>query len=231
MVDVSKYFSKKGNSTIFVGEKMEILISENYKKYDILSVTDVLTCVGVFDLNIYDGSNVIQKGWFMPGIVRVHPSEITSVTIGEDRYVKAILKKGDIFLEANNVVKNPRLAYLIFLEFIYLGKHPRWLNYVNTPFVFDTVAKICGIKFPVNHVVFEMIYSHLYRDANDVGVFYRLTDMTTPPQVIPLRAVAHATTSTSSKILIATSYFNDNVDSALVNKNDEPNELEQLLRR
>ena len=61
-------------------------------------------------------------------------------------------------------------------------------------------------------------------------MLYRLTDMKSEPQYIPLRTVSHATTSVTAKMLAATSYFNDSVNNALVNENDQPSEIEDLLR-
>lgn len=229
MEDYKKYFEKKGKSCIFTGDKLEIFISSNWEKYKILSVTDVITTVGVFDLVINDK---IKTGWFMPAVIRVEPSEITSVMIGDKKYYKATLKKGDIFIKSTNIIKNQQIAYLIFLEMIYLGNQPMWMTYEKTAYVFDLVSEICGMGFPVNPVVFEFIFSQLYRSSKDTNLLYRQTDMKSEePVIVPLRALPHATKSTSSKIILATSYFNDSVDSALINQNDEPSDIEEIIRK
>lgn len=224
---MAQYFKKdpKTKRVIFTGDKLDIFIPKRYETYKCLVIEDSIFTLGIFDMVIND---TIKTGFSLAAHISIHPSSIDTTTRDGEPYVVATLVKGDVFMKTTEVVKNPQLAYVIFKEFIYIGNRPNYISYDDTAFIFDGVQQISGINFHVDKVVFEIMFSQLFRDQDDITKIYRLTDMKRPPIALPLRAVAHAATTTSAKLI--GSYFGDCVNSALINQNHDPNELENILR-
>ncbi len=223
-MDHTKYFTRKKDTVIFTGKRLEIFIPLRYKTHGCLEVGEVVKALAVFDMTI-DGK---PSGYLLPAKITIEPTDIEDVFVDGQKYQKLTLYSGDVFIKNTIIVSDNHLAYVVFYEMIYGGNMPKFIGYNELPFVFDTVSAITGISFPTDHVVFEMMSSVLHRDPNDLNVLYRHTDMMKPPRNIPLRLVSHASLSTTSKIVGA--YAGDGMDNALVNASDHHSEIEDLLR-
>lgn len=215
----------KNNSVRFMGEKLEVLISKRYESHGCLSISDKITVLAIFDMVLDDKYSL---GFYLPSIITTEPSENEVVSDEGTSIIKFTYYKEDVFIKNTELVKQSFIGYILFYEFVYLGVKPKFIDYEFSSSLFDNVKKICDVKIPANRVVFEMISSHLYRDADDVKVLYRHTDMKKPPVSIPLLDVSHAAISTTARIV--GSYFNAAVDSSLVNASDANSRLEDLLR-
>lgn len=210
---------------IFTGEKLEIFIPKRYVEKNLTYIESNITTVAIFEMIINDE---IHEGYFLPGFIRICPSGIDSVTIGEDRYIKATLSKNDVFMQTVDIVKTEKLVYLIWNEFFYLGNIPKWMSYQDVLNLFRTMQKITGLKFGVPSVVFQIICSQLARSPKNLDIEYRLTDMKESPIWIPLHSVAHAATSASARMI--GSYFDEGINVTLLQDKGRPSELEDILR-
>lgn len=224
-MDYSKYFTRDGDSIIFIGNTLEIMIPMRYESIGVLEMGESIKTLALFDM-LLDGT---QVGYFLPAKISITPHAIETVMKDGVRFLKATLIKHNVFIANTKIVADQQLAYLIFYELIYSGHTPRFINYDNNGFIFDVVSKVTGIQFPTDHVVFEMMTAMLHRSSDDLNVLYRHTDMKKPPRIIPLRMVSHAALSTTSKIV--GSYDEDGIDAALVNASDVPSDIEDLLRQ
>jgi len=225
-MDYDKYFKiDKTDAVIFIGNKLEIHIPKRYENHGCVEIGEEVKTLAIFDMIINDS---VDTGYFLPAHICIIPTNIETVNINNKTYFKLTLYKGDVFIKNINVVKNPQLAFVMFYEFIFLGNMPKFIDYNKSAFIFDKVKDICGINFRSNKVVFEIMSAHLYRTENDLTQPYRLTDMKNEPVNIPLRAVTHAATSTSSKLI--GSYYSSAINSALVNQANESSQVEDLLR-
>lgn len=210
---------------LFTGEKLEIYIPRRYVEKNLTYIETSISTVAIFEVVIND---TIREGFFLPGFIRIFPSSIDSVTIGEDRYIKATLVKNDVFMQTTEIVKTEKLAYLIWNEFFYLGNIPAWMSYQDVVNMFRTLQTVTGLKFGVPPVVFEIICSQLARSPENLDIEYRLTDRKKKPIWIPLHSVAHAATSASARII--GSYFNEGINVTLLQDQGKPSELENILR-
>lgn len=220
-----EYFKedKDKHRVLFVSNKLEIFLPERYKKYGCLSIEEHVVALAIFDMVINDK---IYTGMFLPAIVRIEPSSVEPISIGTEQYYKLTLNKGDLFI-TTRIVKNPALAYAAFNENIYLGRMPDFLKYDKAPWIFDDMMEVCGMNFGVDHALFEILFAFLYRSKKDPNKQHRHTDMKDDPNFISLSHSPTLATSTMSKML--GSYFDDALDSALmVNKSDEPTELDEI---
>jgi hypothetical protein len=212
-------------SVVFVGNKLEIFVPRRYESHGCLTVSDTIKLLAVFDMVLDD---TVHLGYYLPSIIVTQPSSNEIINDDGTAFLKFTYYKNDIFMKNHELVKQSFLGYVIFYEFIYLGVRPNFMGYEYVSSIFDDIKEIADVKIPANRVVFEMIASHLHRNTDNVKEYYRYTDMTQPPTVIPLSDVSHAAISTTARIV--GSYFNQAVDSSLVNASDVNSKLEDMLR-
>jgi len=224
-MDLNKHLQKnKSGEVIVTGGPISIMIPRSYEKYKRLNITDEIDTLAMFEITIDNET----KEFFLPASIIMKPSVVQYVTTEGQDYVSATFDKGDIFIKNTRVVKNGYIAYIIFSEYIEKGQIPRYLNYNNLAFIFDTIQRITGCKLPAEHATFEMIYAHLSRDQHQLSTPYRLTPMTTPPKFLKLKDVPHAATSTTAKLV--GSYLKDSIINNTVNAADDVSDIEELLR-
>ena len=158
------------------------------------------------------------------------PSNILFKTIKDDEYVFCTFDKGDIFIKNKSIVKSEFIAYALFSMYLDKGKIPDLIDYSKETFIFDTVADITGSKIgKFNHAIFELIYSHLARDSEDLQKPYRLTDMKTPPVRLKLSDLPRVTQSLTAKL--ESGYLASSINVALTHENENPSKIEELLRQ
>lgn len=227
MADLSSKFeySEKDDCTRFMGDKLIIRIPEHYTMLGYLVIADVVHVLGIFPMNV-DG---VDCGLQIPGVIDVDPSDIRTETINDKKYTILELHKGDRIMCTSSVIKDGKLHYAMWKEFISGGKIPEYLDYDATACLFDDCKKITGKGIDVNHAVIEIVYAHIYRDRDDLTKLYRLTPMTKPPVNIKLNQPAYATNSTHARII--GSYAEQGMNAALIHQNAENVEIEDIFRQ
>ena len=218
-------YSEKDDCTRFMGDKLIIRIPEHYTMLGYLVIAEVVHVLGIFPMNV-DG---VDCGLQIPGVIDVDPSDIRTETINDKKYTILELHKGDRIMCTSSVIKDGKLHYAMWKEFISGGKIPEYLDYDATACLFDDCKKITGKGIDVNHAVIEIVYAHIYRDRDDLTKLYRLTPMTKPPVNIKLNQPAYATNSTHARII--GSYAEQGMNSALIHQNAENVEIEDVFRQ
>lgn len=224
---ILKKFSqeKKGGPVIFTGDLCKVRILEKFENYGCLRVTDVVNTLGVFDMEV-DGKT---SGMFLVGHIEMHPSDIDTVEIDDNKYVELTFRKGDTFMVTTNTVKDALSAFAVYVMYIKYKNVMAAMSYEDQATIFDRIKKTCGLGFDVDHVIYELIFAHLSRDPDDFTVPYRNTDMNSDFIRINLSDVTHASRSTSSRVVGA--YFADGINAAIVNPNTAHSPIEDLLRQ
>lgn len=227
ITDLTPFFeqNKKTGGWTFVGETLEIRIPKRFEVYDLLSITDTVTSLGIMDLVI---NGRYQCGMVILNQIQIEPSEITEMEYNGVPYVVLHLTPGDRFIPNPNVVKEDRVIYAIYVEFDTCGKPIYFLNYDQLGLIFDKVKLMTGSGLGVDRVVYEVIIAHLARDRNNLYLPYRLTDMKQPFALIPLKQVTHSTTNTTARLI--GSYFSDTLAASLVTTTTENYPFEDVLR-
>lgn len=224
-VNYSKYFQKKNDAIIFTGDTCELYIPKNYENYACLSIEKTVNTLGIFEMLINDN---ISAGLFLPLIIEVIPSEIDNIVIDNVEYAKLTLKKGDILLNNTKLIQNTGIAYTTFAEFVEKGKLPSFIGYDKTCFMFDIVRLTTGAKIPSEHTIYEILFSHLHRNSNDVTKPYRLSPKG-EPTYLSLKDMSHATTTMTAKLIGGN--LADSINTGLVNAADNSSKIENLLRQ
>lgn len=227
VADMKKYFTKQADgSVIFKGNRLDLYIPAAYESHGGLRyVEEDVSILAVCEMVI---DETIKIGYFLPALITLESPEVTHKTINEDQYIVLTLTTGDVFMKSCKVVRDSKLVYVMFLLFIDLGKRLNWMTYDTVPFMFDEIQRITGVNLRTNHAIFEMMFAHLARDPMNPTIPWRLTDWSTEPNVVPLRFAANSALSVSARVI--GSYFNDSVNSALVNPSDIKSTIEDYMR-
>ncbi len=225
--EVAKKFSQKDKDgpVIFEGDLCEVSILKKFEQYGCLFVQESVKTLGVFDM-VVDGA---QSGMFLVSHIEMFPSDVVNDNSNDRPMVKLIFKKGDTFMKTTNVVVDSKLAFIVWMEYIKFANTLKAISYEQQAFIFDKMCKTSGIGFPVDHATYEAIFAHLTRDPYDFSIAHRNGKMDGDFRRIPLNEVAHAATSTTSRIV--GSYFNEGVNASLVNANDDVSPIENILRK
>lgn len=222
---IKKYFKLVDESYFFIGKKLSIKIPRRYEVHNCLTVSDTVTTLAIFSMEF---DNNITFGYFLPGIINTQPSKTYKLTENETDYLVCEYQTGDIFITSKNILKQPFIAYVLFVECYMNGNIPEFISYNDSAFIFDKSREVCDFNVGVKHASIELINAHNARDPKNLNNRYRFTDMKTPPAWIGFRNISYGTDSTTTKII--GSYFPDGVNSAIVNTSHEHHEMEDILR-
>lgn len=225
--DIDQFFEYNADTKemIFNSESLVIYIPKRYEVYDQLNISDTVKTLAVFDMVIDDK---YHAGLMMFVNIEIEADDISQIMIGNIQYVVLNLTKGSRFICHTEIIADDSIVYTIWMEFISRGKLIYNIDYQTLSRLFDQSKSMCNVTIPVDHAIFEVIYSHLCRDPDNLAVQYRQTDMKKPFKFVPLTNVGYSTTSTTSKLL--GSYFGQSLNSALIHTNDTQTPLEGLLR-
>lgn len=219
-------FSETDHSFVFTGDTLEIYIPERYQEKGFLQLGEHVSVLGIFSMKINDKEEV---GFLLPAMINMDPIDIAETTINGEKYFVCTLNKGCVFHDSDVVLQNNGTGYFMWNEFLALGHMPKFITYGNIIGLFDNLAKYSGLNLNGAHTILELIYAHMFRDANNMTKFYRHTDMSKPPAMINLHDVAYGATTTHSRI--AGSYTSIGLNSALLNQETKNNELEDIFRQ
>lgn len=227
ITDIDRYFvdDETSGAKIFVGKRLEVRIPKRYEVHNLLKIGDTVETLAVVDL-IFD--NECRAGLMMLCSIEMDNSGIYEMSVDGIPYVCVTLVEGDRFMTNTMIVKNKNIVYSLFVEFVTRGKLIYWMDYETIFRLFDQAGPMCDGKLDVDHVIFEVLYSHLYRDPENLHIQYRHTDQTKFPKMIGLRSINYGTTSTTAKLLGAN--FPIGLNSALINQTEKPQLMEDLLR-
>ena len=193
-----------------------------------IKVESEVSTLGIFSFWI--NGSLEQKQLFIPAMLTMCPSRILYKTVNSEEYVYCTFSKGDIFIKNREVVKSEFIAYVLFSMYLEKGKIPSLIDYNKETFIFDIVADITGSKISkFNHAIFELIYSHLARDNNDLQKPYRLTDMKTPPTRLKLSDLPRVVQSLTARL--ESGYLAQSINVALTHENSQFSKIEELLRQ
>ncbi len=227
LTDISPYFNYNPaeHRTIFTGESLTLYIPRRFGTYGLQDVADSVNTLGIMDMVIDEKYHACLN---ILAQIEIIPTEIGEISYAGTPYLMLILKHGDVLINNTQVVKNSRVIYAVYVEFITRGKPLYTFDYDDLALVFDHVYEMTGSGVGVDRVMFELVVSHLARDASNLFKQYRYTDMSAPMKLIALRDVSYAPTSTTSRMI--GSYFDNGLTSSLLQHTDQRSVFEDLLR-
>lgn len=167
-------------------------------------------------------------------MVHVEPTAIATVKFGDDTYLELGFDPGARILVNQEVVQDGMLTYRIYDEIISKGHTPWYMSYDDLIKLLFTANDLAGVNLLANHAMLELNAAAVSRNAANMNQYYRhfiksYEDILAhPPATIPLMSVSYGTTNTVSRIM--GSYWEQGINSALVNPATKVENIERLLR-
>lgn len=159
----------------------------------------------------------------------ITPSISKQKIIDGIEYLEFQFAKGDIVIPSSLSVKDSDLIADMYRYFITGGRIPTFFDYDDIGNLFIMHKEYGGLNISSDNVPFEIVASMITRTNDDKFEYYRLSDMSKPPSIIPFKSVLYNAPTTTAKLL--GSNLTDGFVSALVHPSDQPDELENMLRR
>ena len=226
-IDLAQFFEQddKEQCVRFIGDKLECFIPMRYQNENYLVISNEIQSLAIFSIRIND---TIEGGLQLPALIRIDPSDTYETTIDDEKFLVCVLTKGRRIMCSTSVLQIERIGYFVWREFLSLGHFPKYITYQNVNSLFDDMREIAGRGIGANHVIMELVLAHLFRDAKNLNVKYRHTDMIDPPAHVTLRDVSYGPSTTHSRMF--GSYSDIGRNAALLNQSDTNSELSDLFR-
>ena len=223
---LEKYFKIVKDRVYVDTDEIRIRINKRIQDSGYASIGEHLETLAVFD--VYIDKAKIATPYVQFARIHMEPSDVDTITTDDGDFIEATFKKGDLFMRTK-IVQDPKLSYVIWYEFLFMGCMPVTMKYHDMFKIFDDAPSVCGIGLDMNHALFEIVYSHIARVPGKMNVLHRNGDHKEEPEIVPLKDVAHVTITTSARIIGP--YFDAGVNAAIVNKSKESSDIEQLLTK
>lgn len=228
--NIDKFFNfdVKNNKLIFIGNTLNILIPQYYEDRKLLTIEESINTVGIFKIQIDEKFEAVLMMTIM--MLLSPPDEISNIKEGEESYYSLKYNKNSEVMNNIILIKKPEILYKLYMTFFALGKIPSFIDYDSLSFIYDNDKLLGGMNLNSNHIVYEMMVAHIFRDSKNPFKFYRYTNMKNPPTIVSLHSVSHGPISSTAKL--AGSYFDDALTSSMVTEHDKDSryELENILR-
>lgn len=223
---------KEVNGSLVTSQPCKIYVPESYMTSELGGIEDMVHVVAIFAIVIEDKYYAVSKAC---ALFHTKPSHMSVVTIDNEKYMEFAYNANDKIFENINLVRTGTLVYRIYNEFIAKGKIPWYFTYSDLSFLFDTALLHGNADLRANSSLLELLATTMARQKQDKSKFFRhSTELKNQhshsrPWFIPLRFAALQATNTTAKLL--GSYFSDSLSSALVNKSENVESIETLLRQ
>lgn len=220
------------DKSVICSKSVKIYVPERFIEKQLAKIESETYILAIFAIVVDDKYYGVSSACAM---MRIKPSLISTVKFGENAYLEFSFEPGSVVIANTDLVKQDVLVYRIFDEILAKGNVPWYLRYDDRARLFESAGYHAGMDLSRSHAILEMIAAATARDPKDRSQYYRQTvqspddQITRPPVAIALRDITLGTTNTTSKLL--GSYWNQGLDSALVNPSTKVQNIENLLRR
>lgn len=220
---IQKYLYIKDNK-VYTKEKTIIEFPKWYENKELLDMQSVTYLYGIFAI-IIDNKYSVS---IIPTLINTTPIIVKEIERNGEVYIQFIYGKDDCIIDNTNVVKKELLSYNLFENFFIYAKVPWFIEYEDLIKITDNLFKYSKSNLGSNFIATELVSSFIARCKTNKSVFYR-QNLKDDIDYIDLTNVYYSALSTVSKI--AGNYFTESLTSAIVQKEDKPTKLENLVRR
>lgn len=209
---------------IIANEPLKIEFPTWYENKKLVEYGETTSLYGIFAIiNSKDEYSVSR----IPTMIQTTPLLINKVNREDGEYYQFLYSKNSVICD-RKVVKMELLSYNFFEAFIISAKVPWFIKYEDLLFIINNLEKYSKSELGKNHISSELVVSFITRVKNNLNKFYR-QDTKSEYTFIDLNNVYYSSISTISKI--AGNYFTEGLISALVQKEEEPIKLEEVVRK
>jgi hypothetical protein len=228
---VRKACREANDGSVVAVKPTKIVIPERFIEKQLAEIGAETYIVGIWAQVVEDKYFAVFLGTAM---FHVEPTSIATVKYDGDSYLELSFDPGARILVSQEVVQDRLITYRIYDEVISKGHMPWYLGYDDRIRLLFTADKLAGVGMLSNHAMLELNAAAISRDPDNIARYYRhfvqdFKDLEQhPPLTIPLMSVSYGTTNTTSRLL--GSYFEQGLNSSLVNPSTQVENIERLLR-
>lgn len=218
--------------SVVTSQECKIYIPERFIEKQLAKISNEIYIVGIFGIVVDDKYYGVST---VNAMMRITPTSIRTVKFDDDSYLEFYFEPGSQVIATVELIMQATLVYKIFDEIIARGRAPWYIDYNDLAKLFMSSKRHAGVNFSNSHAILEMFAAAIARDSADKTKYYRHTVksqdeiVSRPPAIIALRNITHGATNTTAKLL--GSYWNEGLNSALVNPSEKVEAIEELLRR
>lgn len=213
------------DNKFFTKEKTIIEFPKWYADKDLMEiVNNEYYIYGIFAIKMNNKYSVS----IIPTLINTTPIVIKETQVNDTEYYQFIYNKNDCIINSKSVVKKELLSYNMFENFFIRAKVPWFLEYEDLIKIMDNLNKYAKSPLGDNYLATELVTSFIARSKKDLKTFYRLA-LNEDVEYIDLLNPYYANLNTVAHL--AGGYFQENLVSAILNKEKEPSKLENLVRK
>lgn len=223
---------KLNDGTIITQAGCKIYIPQNYEDKKLVVVGVETYILGIFAIVLGDQFYGVS---IAPAMMRVEPDEVNTIKVDDEEYMELGFDKGSVVIADKNLVQDNKLLFSVYNEFVAKGSVPWYFNYEDLGNLFRLSQYYTGSKLGANHAIMELIAATICRNPNNPKQQFRhIIDtkadlLKYDPRVIKLNSVTFGATNTTSKLIGA--YWEEGLNSALIQPSQQREPIEDLLRR
>lgn len=208
-----------------------IHVPTRFSEVGLASVGSTVQIFGLFAIILKTGEYALCN---VNALVEIKPSLIEKVTIDDVEYYQFQFLAGDTVIQSKDLVCRSSLIFSAIEEFVFKGKIPYYVGYEDMGKLFDTAKEHARTSANIHPAVMEFMAAYIARNRKNPTKFIRQMAKTEADfessdlMWVPLRSVYFSAPSTVNKLSGA--YFDNGVVSALVQKNERSEKIENILR-
>lgn len=209
---------------------LKIYIPRRFVERGLAHIGTQITMIQYFIIIDNNGNSAITRN---PVMMTTEPSNINEVTYDEIEYYEFIYHKGDKVIVSNVMARNDDYIFPVQDEFISKGRIPRYLNMEDAALTFENCGYFTGVNLGSNPQIIEMMISGICRRKDNLLEYHAnhiksREDFSKNLEYIGFKNISLMATGTATKMV--GNYMNSGLDSALVNKSEHLEPIEEILR-
>lgn len=225
---IKQLTKQKGNS-IIVTKDLRVVFPERFINKTLAVMGSVVEVVAMFAVLDTKGNYAVTTE---PVTMRLHPSNIRTVSVGGKPYKSLVFYKGDIFTPDVRVPQNTKHISNLYEEIILNGRPPLYFKDTDISSMFVNSALYAGSTIGDDKITMELLTAFISRDKKDLDKSFRLGINKSEPKEVPayvgLSNIFHSLSNTSSKLLGG--YFSTGVPVAINKPETSSSKVSKLLR-
>lgn len=202
----------------------QVIIPYNYLNHHMAKIAEDIYITAICVILIDNRYAVLNAC----AMINITPDETNQIKIAGEEMLSFGFSAGSSIMNNLTIIKDSDLAYEINNYYYTYGRVPWFMNYRDIGQVLVMHKEYSGLNISPNNVPFEIVASKISRSSENKFQFYRHTDFSELPVVVPFNSVLFNATSTTAKVI--GNYLDDGFTSALLSPSTRTETVETLLR-
>ncbi len=222
---IAKHFKAVGDATV-VTSNLRIIFPERYVARGLAVMGSHVRLLSVYAVLDDDNNYGIVN---IPIFINITPTNISEIDIEGKLHVVCHFEKDNIFTTNNTLVIEDDFLYDLFDEFMIQGNIPWYIEYDDIANILHESEKYVARDIGSNPVAMEILASIISKSPEDSKLYYRQSKkVNVRPKYLGLSKSYVYGDSTISKVV--GNYYSVGVTSAILNKETETTDIEEILR-